>query len=370
MAAKDVAQKLHSFDPNSEWNGLRLKEAVRRAIPELASRGSFLVIRNGLVTVNGQPAADADQELPPGARLAIDLRHGMRGRGESKHPRLHERMKVLHDDNHLIVVAKNPGTLVQKAKEDGGKPRGAPLTDLLIHYWRSKGLPTVEPQIIQRLDVETSGLLVIAKNPRAARQLQDQFKPPRQLRREYLAIVTGSIGPDRGRWRTFLGRGPSGLRQSLAESAGRAAQNRDLKDAITLFSVEKRLPGATLLRLKLETGRTHQIRIHCAEAGHPLLGDDLYWKLSESIYDRLAKGKFEPRSAQNPAMEALRLIREDGLLKPPPTPAKAGRVALHSAKLSFIHPGTSKRVTFTEPPPKDFEAIIQEISERSTKEKK
>jgi 23S rRNA pseudouridine1911/1915/1917 synthase len=364
LAAKDVPHQLHRFPHHSSWAGLRLKAVVQKVLPNLGSRSALLVITNGLVSIeNGEAITDADAMLPADAVLLIDLRHGVHGRGKAKHPHLHERMQVLHDDNHIVVVSKRAGTLVQPdsaAGNEKNQSRGAPLVELLKHYWRAKEETSVNPVIVQRLDVETSGLLVLAKTVDAGRKLQAQLKPPRKLRREYLAITAGVFQVEKGVWKTHFGRGPLGVRQSLAEANNKQPVRQDLQFAETRFEVVELFEQASLVRLRLETGRTHQIRIHCAEAGHPLLGETLYDRLTNRLFDRLSKGKFEPRSKENPAQEALRLVRTGQLeiVQPKRLPP---RIALHSTRISFIHPGTGKKMEFEAPLPDDLERYVARL---------
>lgn len=356
MPAKSYPQKLHTFPYKPGWRELRLKQAVQQALPDLGSRHALLLIKNGLVKIGDSVIQDADAAIPEGTELSVDLRHGVHGRGDAKQPHLHERMKVHYDDDHLVVVEKQAGTLVQPA-EGSKDAKGAPLIELLKHYWRAKSQRIVNPVVIQRLDVGTSGLLVMGKTADAAKKLQRQLKPPRNLRREYLALVAGDMVVPRGSWLTYLGRGPMGLRQSRADERAPLENRRGLQEAETHFQVLKRWGAVTLLRLRLETGRTHQIRIHCAEAGHPILADDLYFPLGERTMERLAQQKFLPKTIHNPAHEALRQV-QDGMMKPEAPKKAPPRLALHSTRLSFTHPATKERLQFEAPMPADLQRWI------------
>ena len=357
--AKNVPHRLHRFVWDPSWEGVRLRKLLQTLIPELGSRGAFSAIEAGLARLeNGEALESADATLAADAVLLVDLRHGIHGEGQARHPGLLERMRVVHDDRDVVVVAKKSGVLVQPLEdEEEAEHQGTPLVELLKHYWKSRGLPVINPHLIQRLDRDTSGLLVLGKTPEAARKLQEQLKPPRQLKREYLAIVAGLFKNDSGTWKTYLGWGPTGLRQSMADANPEAAEDPDLQYAETHYKVGERLRNATLLELELETGRTHQIRIHCAESGHPVLGEEIYERLGESMLTRLAKGKFTARSPWNPAKEAERLVA-DGQLEiiAPAKPPK--RLALHACRLTFNHPTTGERMMFEDPLPTELKQYM------------
>lgn len=371
MPAVLPPQKLHKFDYQPEWEGKRLREIVRLLFPDLGSRPTFLIVTNGLIrTGAGDVIKDADQLVSEGTSLSIDLRHGIHGKGEAEHPHLHERMKVHHDDEHVVVVSKKPWTLVHAEDEGGPVAKGAkgvPLVDLLKLYWKAKGQPHATPILVQRLDLQTSGLLAMAKTPQASANLQRQLKPPRKMHRTYLAIVAGTLHTKQGTWKTYQGRGKIGLRQSIAEDTRSEKSLVGAAIAETRYEVLETRRDATLLKLELETGRTHQIRIHCAEAGHPILGDDHYEKLAENTLDRVAKQKLIPKSKLNPAKEAVAMVKDGQLEVVKPT-RKAPRILLHATKLSFRHPYTNKAVSFTEPMPNDMQNYWDKL-EKDEKEK-
>lgn len=365
VSAKQLPQKLHQFAYSPYWEGKRLKEIVRTVMPQIGSRDALLVIKNGLVgAAGGERIDDADASLPEGATLEVDLRHGVHGRGRPKHKHLHDRMKVVHDDEHLVVVMKNAGTAVQpKGDEADGKSHTAPLVELLKHYWKANNKPYVNPILVQRLDQGTSGLMVLGKTAEAARYLQSQLRGKRKLRREYLAIVAGDFQTDRGAWKTYIGKGKIGLRQTVAANVGRKPQSSTAQYAETQFEVVERFGDRTLLRLKLETGRTHQIRIHCAEAGHPVLGDDVYTRLAENTIDRVAKGKAPTEMPDHPYAETEKLVR-GGVIKLELPKKAPKRLALHATRLSFEHPATRKRMTFEDALPEELRRFLAEEKPR------
>lgn len=356
MPASALEQKIYKLTWSRKWDGRRVKEILRMELPALGSRGALLAVTNGLVSLEDGPVLEsADQEVPKGRAVALDFRHGIHGEGRPKRPRLHDRLEVLHDDEQVVVVNKRPFTPVQPARageEEIKRARTAPLIELLKHYWRARGGPAVNPYLVQRLDMETSGLLVLAKDTESARLLQSQLRPPRGMKREYLAFVAGIPEKEKGRWESYIGRGREGLRCSVATAHPGSQVPRDAQHAVTHWSVVRKFREYTLLRLRLETGRTHQIRIHCAEAGHPLLGDKVYERLAKSIFARIAKGKVAPQPDSSPLAMAFA-----AQLAPSPKTPRSKRVALHSTRLEFQHPGTRKRLAFEAPLPPDLEFL-------------
>lgn len=361
-----LPQKKLPFPALPEWGGLRLKQIVQLCVPGLSSRNAMLIIKNGLVrTSEGMILDDADLVLPEVLGLEIDLRHGVHGQGEAQRPRLHERMNVLLDDDQVVVVVKAPFTPVQPVEEEGGQ-RGQsrpPLIELLKHYWREKGKGLINPIVVQRLDMETSGLLVLAKTEEAGHALQKQLLAPRRLERRYLALCRGVFTEVRGTWSTTLGRGPVGLRQSIPP------KSRGGQSATTHFHAIEKLKGATLVELKLETGRTHQIRIHCAESCHPLLGDDVYVKIADHYFEKLSEKPLANPKRNDPRWEAQEFIAKMAAGAKPPKPPDAGRILLHAYKLAFDHPGTGKRMSFEEPLPKDYADYLEALRKATAESK-
>ncbi|MCC6546941.1 hypothetical protein IT570_07205 [Candidatus Sumerlaeota bacterium] len=357
-----IPQKIHRLDYQSSWDGKRLKEVVREALPALGSRSALMVITNGLVSAeNGAVMNDADAPVSPGTTLLIDVRHGIRGQGEARHKPLVDQFRVVHDDEDLVVVAKSAFTLVQPLEEKSEVPEKAtaPLIELLKHYWKSNNKPVVDPVLIQRLDLQTSGLLVIGKNVIAARNLQTQLMPPRSLHREYIAFVAGDMVAESGTWRSIIGLAPNGTRRSIGEEGGRVPPRAQL--AITHFRTAKRYGTASKLHLRLETGRTHQIRIHCAEAGHPVLADGHYTRLAEHLFERGAQRKLQPRTKGYPTHEIIRQVDQGRIALQNPA-RLPGRIALHATSLEFIHPGTRQILHFQDDLPQelaDYERYLE-----------
>lgn len=217
-------------------------------------------------------------------------------------------LNLLFADEHIAVVDKPPGMVVYPA---AGHPSGTLMNALLYRFklLNAPGGP-LRPGVVHRLDKDTSGAMVVALSAKAYYGLVEQFKA-RTIEKEYIALVYGKIKGDRGEIASALGRSGSDRKKMSTRS-------RRAKEARTEWEVAERLKGATLVKIRLKTGRTHQIRVHFASIGHPVLGDTLYGGKTH-----IGKTHFK-------------------------------RQLLHSARLVFIHPITGKRVEFESPMPHDM----------------
>lgn len=224
-------------------------------------------------------------------------------------------IEVLHEDEHLVVVSKAAGMVVHPAP---GHPDGT-LVNALLHRttFRDGGDP-MRPGIVHRLDKDTSGVLVVARTAEAREALVALFKA-HDIERRYEAIVVGHPPPS-VTYDTLHGRHPVDRKRF----SSRVARG---KRAITHVETQELLHGAALVHCRLETGRTHQIRVHLADAGTPVLGDPVY--------------------ARPPKDERLRAAH-----------VALGRQALHAAVLGFVHPVTGAPMRFEAPPPADFQAAL------------
>ncbi len=222
-------------------------------------------------------------------------------------------LDILHEDEDLIVLNKPPGMAVHPG---AGRSTGTLVHALLAHCGRLTGIGGVErPGIVHRLDRDTSGVLVIAKTEPTHLSLSRQFKA-RVVKKRYLALVHGEVRQESGRIEAAIGR-----RERDRKRMGVRA--RGGRESRTIYHVLRRLPNMTLLALDLETGRTHQIRVHLAHIGHPVIGDKLYGGRRE----RRRAARDEPH---------------------------ADRQMLHAWHLAFHHPATGAWVAFTAPVPEDF----------------
>jgi 23S rRNA pseudouridine1911/1915/1917 synthase len=229
---------------------------------------------------------------------------------------------ILHEDSDLVVVNKPAGMVVHPG---AGTPGGTLVNALLAHCTDLSGIGgEIRPGIVHRIDKDTTGVLVVAKNDRSHEGLARQFRE-HTIKRIYLALIFGSPKTDTGRIEGAIGRHPTDRKRM----SGKAKHG---KHAVTHWKVLGRYPGMTLLRLRLETGRTHQIRVHLAEAGHPLVGDEVYG------------GAARANDLRAPVLK--RLVRE------------LGRQALHAKTLGFIHPASGAYVEFDTELPEDMARII------------
>lgn len=234
-------------------------------------------------------------------------------------------LDIAYEDAHLIVVNKPAGLIVHPA---AGNPDGT-LVNALLHHCRGQlsGIGGVaRPGIVHRIDKDTSGLLVVAKSNAAHEGLARQFAD-HSITRRYLAVCSGHPAPPAGAIAGRIGRSDANRKKMtvLPDTAKRG------KHAVTHYTVLQRLNHCALIECRLETGRTHQVRVHCASIGHALLGDPLY--------------------GRNPA--PLRpLLKELGF----------ARQALHAATLGFVHPISGETVEFTAELPADMRELIDETA--------
>lgn len=230
-------------------------------------------------------------------------------------------LSILHEDKHLIVVDKPAGMVVHPATSHD---RGTLVNALLFHC--GDELLGVggerRPGIVHRIDKDTSGILVVAKDEPTLVALQVLFAA-HDLNRRYLAIVEGVIA-ERGTFKTGYGRDPHDRKKFTSKVSGG-------KKAVTHWETKQRFAGATLIEARLETGRTHQIRVHFRDAGHPLLGDQTYG-----------------RPPRTPALKGIA--------------TRLGRQALHAAVLGFVHPATGKYVEWRSEPPADMAAALAALA--------
>lgn len=232
---------------------------------------------------------------------------------------------ILYEDEDLVVINKQPGLVVHPAPGHHG---GTLVNALLYHCSDLKGIGgELRPGIVHRLDKDTSGVLVAAKNDATHVHLSTQFKS-RTIKKTYLAFVHGDMETASGTIALSVGRHPV-LRKKMS------TQSRTGRKAETRWQALERFDQVTLLELQIKTGRTHQIRVHCAAIDHPVVGDP--------VYGRRTRKKGESKNA------AAQLIRT------------APRQMLHAWRLGFVHPGEEKRVSFEAPIPSDMQALLDAL---------
>jgi 23S rRNA pseudouridine1911/1915/1917 synthase len=303
--------------------GLRLDRFLTGRLQGLTRSRVQSLIRGGHVAGPAGTISDAASRVKPGERYEVRLPQPVAGTPEPQRIPL----KVVFEDEHLIVVDKPAGLVVHPA---AGHACGTLVNALLAHCGASlSGIGGVKrPGIVHRLDKDTSGLLVVAKSDAAHQRLREQFAAhgaDGRLHRAYLALVWGVPQLRSGTIDARLGRSPANRTRMavLGHDRGRRAVTH--YEVLEEYGDSSGRPVASLLRVRLETGRTHQIRVHLAHAGHPVMGDPTYGAGFKASSRRLGA---EARAA----LEAL------------------GRQALHAAELGFEHPVTRKHPTFKSAP--------------------
>ena len=298
----------------------RLDLFLRHRCPELSRSRIQTLIKSGAIRVNGAQTRPA-YLVQPGDEIAVELPEPepLAAFPESLP------LSIAYEDDDLLVVDKAAGMTVHPAP---GAAEGTLVNALLHHCRNLSGINgTLRPGIVHRLDKETSGLLVVAKRDDAHRALAAKFQA-HQVERHYLALVWGVLRGESSRIEAPIGRHPKNRKKMAVVEDGR--------DAATNSSVIERCPFTTWVECQLETGRTHQIRVHLAHIGHPVFGDPVYGGRDQ------ARG-IRPEYRRQ-ANWMLSLIK---------------RQALHAKKLRFAHPTTGERMEFTAPLPEDLRAVLE-----------
>ena len=295
----------------TEHAGVRL-DAFLSADGALTRSQAARLIAEGRVRVNGKPAAKSAR-LSGGETVTVDVPH-LR---ETALPPQDIPLDVVYEDDDVIVVNKPTGLVVHPAP---GHPDGTLVNALLHHCGDSlSGIGGEKrPGIVHRIDRDTSGLIIAAKNDAAHLALSAQLKD-HSLSRTYECLVTGNMKQDSGTVDAPIGRSSADRKKMAVVPTGRRA--------VTHWEVVARYPGVTHLRCRLETGRTHQIRVHMAYIGHPILGDTVY-----------------------------------GAKKP--VPGLTGQ-CLHAAGLRFVHPRTGEPVELHCPLPPEFTTMLQKLQSKA-----
>ena len=306
----------HPLTVDAKGAGARLDTWVAAQLPELSRSRIQALIGDGRVTLDGGRAR-ASARLRAGQTIEVEVPPAAAAEPQPEDIPL----RIVHEDDRLLVVDKPAGLSVHPG---AGRPSGTLVNALLHHVKDLSGIGGVlRPGIVHRLDRGTSGLLVVAKDDAAHRDLARQFAG-RTVEKEYMAIVLGVPARKTGSIRAAIGRDPvHRQRMSVRAPRGRAAASD--------YTVIEALDGAALVRVRIHTGRTHQIRVHLASIGHPVAGDAVY-------------GGTRPPSSRRAASKAAL--------------SRLTRPALHAAHLSFTHPGTGARVVFDSPLPADLEDLL------------
>ena len=294
-------------------SGERLDAALARLVPELSRSQAQRLIEQGAVTCGGRPVKK-NEKLQPGDTLTLTLPEVQETALEAQQIPL----DVCYEDADVIVVNKPKGLVVHPAP---GHPDGTLVNALLAHCGDSlSGIGGERrPGIVHRIDKDTSGLIIAAKNDFAHASLAAQLKD-HSLARTYVCIVCGNIREDSGVIDAPIGRHP-------ADRKRMAVTEKNSRSAVTHWRVLERFGGYTLVECRLETGRTHQIRVHMAYRGHPILGDMVY-------------GHKKPELGQDSQ-------------------------CLHARELTFVHPRSGERVTVSCGLPEYFTQLLQKLRGRT-----
>ncbi len=292
-----------------EHEGMRLDQVLVAIFTDFSRAYFQRFIRDGCILLNGRPTRQADT-VHTNDLIEIDCSP----KDEIELEPEEVPFEVLAEDERILVINKPPGVVVHPAKYS----RRGTLVHGLLHYDEDSfgGLVDEElrPGIVHRLDKDTSGVMVVAKDNEARQVLKDAFRD-RLVEKTYLAIVVGEFGVVTGEIRTLIGRNPGNrMQMGVVKDKG--------KPAVTKYRVLQYAGGLTLIEVKIETGRTHQIRVHFAHLRHPVLGDKLYGRTQCDL------------------------------------PVVAKRQMLHAWKLAFPHPATGRIREYMATPPPDFQQIL------------
>lgn len=317
---------------DAEDKGVRLDRVLARHLPDLSRSRLQGLIRDGRVDVGGRTITDPGAKVDAGANCRLTLPPP-----EDATPQPEAiPLTVLHEDADVIVLDKPAGLVVHPAAGHGS----GTLVNALLHHCGDSlsGIGGVRrPGIVHRLDKETSGVMVACKNDCAHKNLAAQFADHGRegdLEREYLAICWGVPGLVSGSVDAPLDRHPSDRERMAVRKGGREAITHWRR--LETFADRHGRPVASLIACQLETGRTHQIRVHMAHIGHPLLGDPVYgpgYRTKAATLD----------DASQAALLAL------------------NRQALHAHLLGFNHPKTGEAMQFSSEPPADFAALLEAL---------
>lgn len=312
---KEQAQMENKVLQAEEFVGERIDKFLSCRLEEVSRSYIQKLIKEGHVSVNGKPVK-ANYKLGAGDEISVEI-------PEAKEPDILPEdipLDILYEDQDILVVNKPKGIVVHPA---AGHYSGTLVNALMYHCKDSlSGINGVmRPGIVHRIDMDTTGSLLVCKNDEAHRILAEQLKE-HTIRREYHAIVYGNIKEDTGTVDEPIGRHPTDRKKM-------SINHKNGKQAVTHYEVLERFGNFTYIRCRLETGRTHQIRVHMASLHHPLLGDEVYGPSSR-----------------------------------PPFPGLKGQV-LHAKILGIYHPATGEYMEFDAPLPQYFVDLLQKLRRKS-----
>jgi 23S rRNA pseudouridine1911/1915/1917 synthase len=302
-----------------EHDGERLDRALATLYPEHSRSFIAKLIEQERVAIDGRIVTKPSLRVSAGQEVSLDVPPPAPSTAASQDLPL----TVLYEDDDLVVIDKPAGLVVHPA---AGHSDGTLVNALLFHVRDLSGVGgELRPGIVHRLDKDTSGVMVIAKNDEAHRALTAAWNTD-AVRKEYLAIVYGTPSPARGTIDAPIARDPRNRKRMAVVPGGRAA--------VTEYEVVEPLRYLSVVRCRLRTGRTHQIRVHMKHLGHPIVGDPVYsgpqWK---GIPDKRMQ-------------KAI---------------ASLGRQALHATRLTIVHPRSGEALTFESGLPEDLDALVSRL---------
>lgn len=318
-----VKKILLNFSVETQHQGMRLDKVLALNIPSFSRSRLQELIKEGFVKVDQEPLKDPALKVKEGQQIEVTLPPLVEARPAPQNIPL----TILYEDEDIVVINKPAGLVVHPAP---GNQDGTLVNALLSHCGESlSGINGVKrPGIVHRLDKETSGLLVAAKNDKAHHHLAHQLAT-REMGRCYLALVWGKLIPQGGTLESIIGRDPHHRKRMAIQPRGKFAR--------THYKVLKFFGNiASLVECRLETGRTHQIRVHLTAKGFPLIGDALYGKPPPTV-----------------PMALKTYLQEQW---------PQGRHALHAKELSFVHPTTHEKLHFSTDFPEDMRSLIDVLS--------
>lgn len=290
-------------------SGLRIDKFLTEICPDYTRSFLQKLLKSELVEVNGKPVKSS-YKTAAGDTVTFEVPEAV----EAEITAQEMPLDILYEDEDVILINKPKGMVVHPA---AGHYEGT-LVNGLMHHCREQlsGINGVmRPGIVHRIDMDTTGVLIVCKNDLAHNSIAEQLKV-HSITRKYYAVVFGSLKDDEGTIHAPIGRHPNDRKKMSINS-------KNGKDAVTHYKVLERFHGYTLVECRLETGRTHQFRVHMASIGHPLLGDQVY----------------------GPAKQPFRLQGQ----------------TLHAGVLGFLHPRTGEYMEFSAPLPKYFEELLEKL---------
>jgi 23S rRNA pseudouridine1911/1915/1917 synthase len=299
--------------------GWRLDRALADAVPTMSRERLKVLVKAGALTRDGVAVRDPSAKVTGDETFALAVPVPAASHNEAQDIAL----TIVHEDEHLLVVDKPAGLVVHPA---AGNADGT-LVNALLHHCagRLSGIGGVaRPGIVHRIDKDTSGLLVVAKTDVAHEGLARQFEA-HSIARRYVAAVSGSPRLEAGTVESYLARSASDRKKVAVVKDGRG------KRAVTHWTLLERYRDAARVECRLETGRTHQVRVQMASIGHPLLGDPVYGRA--------------PHQRMRELLARLEFARQ----------------ALHAANLGFVHPVTKVHLSFESPLPQDMQELFSAL---------